>query len=244
MKKTLSLLLSMVIISCLHIQAQNTVEVYYVADEMPEFPGKEEAFKKYIAENVQYPEEARKKNIQGKVFVRFIVNENGLVENAEAVVKVDELLDKEAIRIISNSPAWKPAKIKGKPVKVWYTAPIYFMLENENSSKANSKDSVYYVVDIMPEYPGGELEFKKFIAMNVCYPPEARAKGATGRIYVKFIVDENGKVTNEEILRGADELLNKEALKVISLLPDWTPGKHNGKPVKVWKTMPINFQLQ
>jgi TonB family protein len=104
-------------------------DVFVIVEDMPEFPGGEKAFKQFVADNVNYPVQASDKGIQGRVYVQFVVNENGMVENPKVVRGVDPLLDEEAIRVISSMPAWKPGKQKGKAVKVSYTAPINFKLQ-------------------------------------------------------------------------------------------------------------------
>ena len=107
-----------------------------------------------------------------------------------------------------------------------------------------SKDDVFFVVEDMPEYPGGELELRKFIAENVKYPEEAKTNKLQGKVFVQFVVDTNGDVTDAEIVRGTGyESLDNEALRVVKTLPQWKPGKQRGQNVPVSYTVPINFQL-
>lgn len=96
---------------------------------MPEFPGGELALRRYIATNVHYPANARENNIKGKVFVRFVVNKKGNIENTSIARGVHPLLDEEAIRVVKNLPKWKPGRQRGKPANVWYTVPINFTLQ-------------------------------------------------------------------------------------------------------------------
>ncbi len=111
-------------------QEQEAVEeeIFFVVEEMPEFPGGQLALRKYIAENVEYPEIARENEIQGRVFVQFVVNEKGEVVNAKVVRGVDPSLDKAALKVVNSLPKWKPGKQREKPVKVSFTVPINFML--------------------------------------------------------------------------------------------------------------------
>ena len=95
----------------------------------------------------------------------------------------------------------------------------------------------------MPEFKGGEKALLKYIADHVVYPEMAKENDIQGTVYVGFVVNEKGKVTNVSILRGVDPLLDKEAIKVIENLPDWKPGKQSGKNVKVRMQVPIKFQL-
>ena len=96
---------------------------------MPEFPGGDEALKKYIANSLNYPEVAQKKKIQGKVYVSFVVEEDGSIGEARIERGVDPSLDKEALRVVKALPMWKPGKQRGKTVRVKYTVPINFALD-------------------------------------------------------------------------------------------------------------------
>jgi len=102
---------------------------------------------------------------------------------------------------------------------------------------------VFYVVENMPEFPGGTNEMRKFIATNIIYPEIAKENGITGKVYVQFVVNGKGKIEQVKVVRGVDPSLDKEAIRVIKSLPTWKPGKQRGKPVKVSFTVPINFQL-
>lgn len=118
-------------------------------------------------------------------------------------------------------------------------SPISFRKELEK------KDSIFYIVEQMPEFPGGELALRKWIARKIEYPQLALQNGIKGKVYVTFIVDTDGGITNVAIARGVDPFtLDKEALRVVSDLPKWKPGKQRGKAVKVAYTVPINFDLQ
>lgn len=103
-------------------------EVFYIVENMPEFPGGDVALRTYIAQNVKYPEIAKENGLSGKVFVQFVINQKGEVENVKIARGVDPALDKEAIRVVQNLPKWKPGSQRGKPVRVSYTVPINFQL--------------------------------------------------------------------------------------------------------------------
>ncbi len=106
------------------------------------------------------------------------------------------------------------------------------------------KESVFIVVEQMPEFPGGDGACKDFIARTLKYPTEAIKKGIQGKVFVTFIVSKNGKVENAKVVRGVASALDAEAVRVVSSLPDWKPGKQRGKNVDVAYTMPIEFKLQ
>lgn len=104
-------------------------EVFFVVDEMPEFPDGQLALRKFIARTIKYPVKAQENGIQGKVFVNFVVAKDGSVKNAKVVRGVDPSLDQEALRVVNSLPKWKPGKQKGKEVAVSYTVPINFVLQ-------------------------------------------------------------------------------------------------------------------
>ena len=104
------------------------LEVFTVVEEMPEYPGGDKALMEFIAGNIQYPEVARQKQIQGRVIVRFVVNYDGTVGQVMILRGVDPSLDNEAVRVMKMLPVWKPGKQGGKPVNVWYNIPVTFAL--------------------------------------------------------------------------------------------------------------------
>jgi protein TonB len=106
-------------------------EVFYIVEDMPTFNGGDPAteFRKYIAQNLRYPEIAAENGISGRVIVQFAVNKVGQVVDAVVVRAVDPALDKEAIRVVMSSPKWTPGKQRGKAVKVLFTFPINFVLQ-------------------------------------------------------------------------------------------------------------------
>ncbi|MFW5774596.1 MAG: energy transducer TonB [Tangfeifania sp.] len=124
----------------LQIDAQEDLsdeDIFFVVEDMPEFPGGKDALKTYISENVKYPEEAQKNDIEGKVFVIFIISKNGKVKNAKVVRGVDSSLDKEALRVIKSMPDWTPGKQRGKQVDVKFTLPINFSLGDKKELQKN-----------------------------------------------------------------------------------------------------------
>lgn len=101
---------------------------FMVVEDMPEFPGGTAALLEYLKKNIKYPAICRENNIQGRVLVSFIVNKDGSIVDAEVVKNVNPSLDKEALRVISGMPKWKPGSQRGKPVRVKYTVPVNFRL--------------------------------------------------------------------------------------------------------------------
>jgi TonB family protein len=106
-------------------------------------------------------------------------------------------------------------------------------------------NEVFFVVEDMPGFQGGGPEqFRQYISENLRYPQAAASNGVHGRVFVQFVVQADGKVTDAKIVRGVDPLLDREALRVVMSSPKWTPGMQRGEPVAVAFTFPINFVLQ
>ncbi len=114
----------------------------------------------------------------------------------------------------------------------------------EKKKEEEVEEEIFMVVEKMPEFPGGDLGLRKYIATHVKYPNVARESGIEGKVYLRFCVTSTGAVSKVSVLRSVDPLLDKEAVRVIKSLPKWTPGEQRGRKVSVWYTVPINFQLQ
>ena len=121
------------------------------------------------------------------------------------------------------------------------TKIIFYDIEDETEPDS---PIIFSTVETMPVFPGGDLGLRKYIVNHTKYPNIAREGGVEGKIYVRFCVNEKGAVEKVSILRGVDPLLDKEALRVVKMLPSWEPGEQGGEKVSVWYTVPINFKLQ
>jgi TonB family protein len=244
--KFLFLMMCLTLMISLGLNAQDSNkkgDVYTVVEKMPEFPGGQDAMISFIGNNLKYPEVAKKDGIQGKVHVSFIIDEKGTVRDAKIEKSASPTLDKEALRVINSMPAWKPGIEKGKVVKVAFTLPINFVLDNQ-LSKGPDKNGVYNTVEEMPSFQGGDAALRDYIIKNVVYPDDAKKAGIQGKVYVSFVVDEKGAVTDVKVIKSASPSLDKEAFRVMSAMPKWNPGKEKGKAVKVQFTMPVNFALK
>jgi len=247
------------------LSAKDTI--LFITEKMPEFPGGELGLRKYIAQNVKYPQEARINGIEGKVYVRFVVTKTGIIDHVTLARGVDSILDSEAIRVISTLPQWKPAETAdGEKVNVWYTVPINFALQGSTKSdthispdkntvegvnvvsfppKEKSESQTFFIVEKMPKFPGDEKGLKTFLATNLHYPDNARTNNIEGKVYVRYKVTSKGTVENVTIARGTNQELNEEAMRVVKMTSGkWTPGEQRGTKVDVWYTVPIEFKLK
>lgn len=105
------------------------------------------------------------------------------------------------------------------------------------------KSEIFKVVEQMPEYPGGEQALYKFISDNIRYPDSAANNSVTGKVKIKFVIDEFGAIQDVQAQTSYGFGLEDEAIRVIRSMPHWKPGINNGKPVKVYFQIPINFTL-
>ena len=196
-------------------------------------------FSKWVAANLKYPEKCRQSKVQGRVTLQFTITEKGEVTDVRVLRGVNEELDKEALRVVSASPRWTPGKDKnGNIVPVIFTFPVLFQIPD-------SKDPSHYLeADVKPTFNGGDTnEFAKWVYSQLQYPEECKKAGITGRVSLSFVVGTDGKVRDVKVLRGAHKKLDAEALRVIKMSPDWTPGTKDGKPVPITFTFPVNFEI-
>lgn len=119
-------------------------------------------------------------------------------------------------------------------------AYVPMQMEEEESGETE----IFTVVEESPGFPGGDVKRIQFLQDNIRYPQMARESGIQGTVYVTFVVEKDGSVTDVRILRGIGGGCDEEAIRVIRAMPKWNPGKQRGKPVRVQFNMPIKFTLQ
>lgn len=230
-------------------------------DIVPMFTGGTAEMHRFISNTLSYPADAAERNAQGLVVYTFVVEKDGSLSNFNIIHRADPLLNEEALRILKNMPPWRPARHNGEIVRSETYVPMYFKL-NKNvqystrtSSSATARayaktdqsilenSEIYTIVDKMPVYEYGEKELANFISYNMRYPKEALQQGIEGRILCSFIVGKDGSISNIEVVSGSNEALNNEAIRVLGLMPKWTPGENNGEKVNVKCLLPIDFTI-
>ena len=243
--------------------------IFEVVEVSPEFTdGGMDGLIKYLSKNLKYPVEAQKAGIQGRVVVKFVVDKDGSIIQPQIARGIDPALDKEAIRVISAMPKWKPGTQRGKAVKARFTVPVMFKLPEDakgepayapvntqleeivavaykpSTPNAKVEGDVFEVVEHMPEFPGGVQGMMQYIARNLKYPTEAQKAGVQGKIIVEMIINKEGNITVPKVTRPVHPLLDAEAIRVIGSMPKWKPGTQKGQPVNVKYSVPIMFRLQ
>jgi protein TonB len=116
------------------------------------------------------------------------------------------------------------------------------IIEVEEADTTNN--DVFTVVEETPSFPGGELKLYEFLANNMEYPDEAEKMGITGIVYVNFIIEQDGSISNARILRDIGGGCGEEVLRVVNSMPKWNPGKQRGKTVRVQYNLPVKFTLE
>ena len=154
---------------------------------------------------------------------------------------VRESNDMTEMVIVSETQKNQTSTIENKDVKKEASPQ---KAKNKKVDVVEVYGEIYEYVEQMPIFPGGQEALFNFLNKNIKYPPIAERKGIQGRVLVTFVITKEGIVTNVNIAKSVDPSLNKEALRVIRMLPDWTPGRKDGKVVNVKFTVPVSFNLR
>lgn len=118
-----------------------------------------------------------------------------------------------------------------------------FMMALPMNAQSESSTKVYDEVDEMPSFPGGLNGLMTFLSQNMVYPVTVQENGVQGRVIVSFVVETDGSITDVKVARSVDPSLDREAMRVVKAMPKWTPGKKDGKPVRVKYTVPMVFHF-
>lgn len=194
--------------------------------EMPRFPGGEKALKKYLLKGMNIDS----MGIVAEVQLSFVIDIDGSVTDINVLNEVNPKYKEKAISLIKNMPKWEPGKnTKNEYVKVAQNRTI----------------EIFDKIGKMPEFPGGLKRLRKYLTDSVKYPKKAQVNGFQDRVFVSFTIDKAGFVTDIQITKGIYHDLNIEAVRIVSSMPQWSPGlNEEGEPIKVRFTVPVNFMLK
>ncbi|MFA6128053.1 MAG: M56 family metallopeptidase [Bacteroidales bacterium] len=245
-------------------KSEEAKQVFLIVEEMPTFQGGTiEGFRNWVQSNVKYPPDAK---VGGTVYVSFMVNKKGEVEDINIIRSASPILDAEVVKTLQSAPAWSPGKQRGQEVNVAFSIPIKFIINGKagNPDKVTKEDlgipvkppvteesemeredsQVFMIVEEMPTFQGGELEdFRNWVQAHLEYPAIALENKIQGTVYVSFVVNSKGKIVMPNIVRKVDPVLDEEAFRLLKSAPDWTPGRQQGKPVNVSFSLPVAFVL-
>ena len=202
-------------------------------------------FTAFINRNFDYSKVTKAGKLEGV----FTIDEKGNVTK----IRITQILDIESatefIRVLKMCPKWEPAKRGGKPISIEIKYPMVFNDKPKSETpKATTptenledKEKVYALTGIesRPEYKGGLSEFYKYISKNYQTPGDKNFKG--GKVFVTFVIEKDGSVTDIKVLRDCGFGTGDEAKRVLSSCPKWIPAEQNGKKVRVQYAIPINL---
>ncbi len=219
----------------------------------------------FIEANLQIPPDAKAQGAGGVVMMEFVIEKNGNIGEVKPLHDPGLGLGTEATRVINlmktKKIKWTPAETDGKKVPFRYTVPVSFNLnmpaDDKNKPTATApvpSNQVFDIVETMPQYAGCEtaindtidctfLKVVNHIKANLKYPEEALKNKVQGQVVVEFVIDTNGAVINPVIKQGIGSGCDEEALRVVSMMPAWIPGKQDGQNVKVKFKLPVVFQI-
>ena len=120
----------------------------------------------------------------------------------------------------------------------------FYSVVSIHAQAPDSEEQIIPVVEKMPEFKGGEEKLREFLSENLIYPDSARLNGISGTVYISFVVEADGELTDIKPLRGLGGGLTEEAVRAVLLMPKWEPGRVNGKPVRCLFTLPVKFTLR
>ena len=205
-------------------------------DTMPAFRGgSAEEFTKWVAERLVYSKNCTH---SGSMEVSFVVSSDGSVRDVTVRKGICPELDAEAIRLISASPKWTPATLRGEPCAYSFIIPINFIRKDKEGSAQQTPQSA-------PRFQGEDVSgFYRWIALNLTYPEQAKKEKKEGRVVVSFVVSETGDVKEVQVLQGVHPVLDAEAVRVISSSPKWEPALLDGKAVSLTLVTPVIFKLR
>ena len=175
--------------------------IYNVVSENAEFPGGNMAASNWISKNMTYPEECRKQGIEGRVVIKFVVNKDGSIVDAEAVKSPHPALAEEGLRVVKSMPKWKPAKEGGKVVRSRFNIPIMFRLDGGKKTqytspqKPQSPQSLTDEQKAVHDWFGAQPELMTHLNKNIRYPKECQEQGFEGRVLVSIAVEKDGSVS-------------------------------------------------
>lgn len=140
----------------------------------------------------------------------------------------------------ANPKGQTTATLPKKPAKPAVPTPPN---KNGKVKKRTGKDDVFEISEVKPMYPGGDAAMMKYLQKNIKYPIQAKEQGAKGTVFVRFVVEKDGSVSDVTVAKGVNPLLDAEAQRVVKSMPKWAAGKQNGTNVAVQYTLPVKFEL-
>ncbi len=225
--------------------AKNAYEAYQkehaVMDQVTELSALTQQKKKEAkVERKEIPVRQEQQQVVEKVkssvkFTAPVIKKDDEVKPEDELKSQDEIMNSKvavgALNVVGNDESGEVLKAK----EVIATEPV---------KPKEEENKVFDVVEQMPSYPGGMGALMQYLSSNIKYPVIAEENGIQGRVICTFVVERDGSITDVRIAKSVDPSLDKEAMRVVSKMPRWIPGKQNGSAVRVKYTLPVTFRLQ
>ncbi|WP_421942273.1 TonB family protein [Pedobacter sp.] len=222
-------------------------------------------FYRFLSQSVKYPKEAQASNFQGNTQIKFILK-NGRVNSISAHIDLGYGCDEEVMKAVLSYPRFKNIpdgkyamqasfKLMGvdegfkneklTAVQGYQNLSGIFIMGYGAQKPEPNKDNVFDFVSIdkQPEFPGGIKKLYEYFGENIRYPKKAREENIQGKVFVSFVVEKDGKLSDIMITRGVSDELDAEAVRVLENCPKWNPGIVKGEPVRVKYNINVNFSL-
>ena len=247
MKKILLALISSCIIQPAVAQQAQTAPVQntlIISDvkKVEQLPRPEYDWSAFLQANLRYPQAALKAAVEGRVLISFIVDRDGSISKIKAVAgtNLPGGLPEEAVRVVSSMPKWIPGYQNGIPVRCFFSLPINFRF-------SDSKMQPVYYYNKLDIIPAPSVDYQAFLKQNLRYPKYPLTNKSEATISVVVTIDKNGVLTEANVYDHLETTTTKdlsaEALRVIRLIPSWSPGKINGTAVNSYMNIDVPFQL-
>jgi len=206
-------------------------------------------FEEYVEKNIRYPVD-QIQNINGEIVIAFSVDSEGNVVNVRLLKNLSPAVDREMIRVFNSSPKWIPAKLRGNNVKVNIGMRLMIITDSvaktikatktKPSSVVQTENAIYTAVSGPPQFPGGLDSLHQYLSKNIVYPAELLKEHVSGMVYLSFVIEKDGSLTDIKAVRSPSDGLTKEAIRVMQSAK-YINGTQNGHPVRVAYIMGINF---
>ena len=213
-------------------------EIHRKVDQLPSFPGGQQALFAFLAENLNALVSPQTSKTLGQVVVKFVVFKDGTVGNIGIMKSLAPAEDEEAMRVVKSMPKWIPGKLNGEDVNVEMGIPIRFDFLAEATLEKGKL--ICDGVDKAPKFPGEWEALMKYIGQNLVYPRSARRDKIQGDVLVQFFIEKDGRVTQPIVTSGLDPNIDMEVLRLFAQMPKWEPALLNGQPVR---TVVRNFEI-
>lgn len=225
-------------------------------DVQPTFPGGLAALRQYLDTNLDFPDviDIAEEKI---VIVEFIVDSVGKVDQPKVIWYNNDTARTAALALIYKMPKWTPAVLDNQPASSVIRLPItYYRPANKSNTTSDHvkipstlRETLYFDINFIgartkAEFPGGLMALKSYLAKNLEYPQEAKEKGVSGLVLIELKIGKTGALEDYQVVEGIGAGCDEEALRLMDMMPDWTPATLDGQPIAAQRSIKIPFKLK